>query len=379
MGKISILFSKSEYPTYLQTTHILFSVESVPGQGNSFTNTHPDWKEGIFDKFNEWASKQFGLKEMDSDDDAEVPVDKQKAKDIEFEKDESGVLILPPMDEYNTVRQRQRVVRGYIGAVYSRFFFLFFFISFIILIEMIGEFTGYRSSAFPFSLAEKEGQTIYSPKCAPDGFILKDPDHLKGKDIDGLYIHWERRQRKGREPFIIKNSKPGHRAKAKKSLKGKGKQKEDWVNVSTDEEKEERGKEKSEGEESDEENGNGLDVEMMKFGPPKGGKKKVVQFSPRDNHSSPVAGPSTSKYNHRKTPDSILEDPDISNTEPRKRNTEEELDGPPKKLRKVDGRKKGKPSTPIPQTENEGPGKRKRDVKQELEDIPVPQKKSKPS
>jgi hypothetical protein len=64
--------------------------------------------------------KQFGLDELDSDDEAEVPVLMQKAKNIEFERDESGELILPPISEFKTIREKQRVIRGYIGAVYSQ-------------------------------------------------------------------------------------------------------------------------------------------------------------------------------------------------------------------------------------------------------------------
>jgi len=62
--------------------------------------------------------KQFGNEDVESDEDGEVPADMQKAKDIVFEKNDKGHFILPPMDNYNTTKQRQRVVRGYIGAVY---------------------------------------------------------------------------------------------------------------------------------------------------------------------------------------------------------------------------------------------------------------------
>jgi hypothetical protein len=55
---------------------------------------------------------------MDSDDNAPVPVNFQKAKDIEFNKNSVGEFILPPIKNFTTTRQRQRVVRGYIGAVY---------------------------------------------------------------------------------------------------------------------------------------------------------------------------------------------------------------------------------------------------------------------
>lgn len=67
--------------------------------------------------------KQFGLDELDSDDEAEVPVLMQKAKNIEFERDESGELVLPPMSDFKTIREKQRVIRGYIGAVYSQYIY----------------------------------------------------------------------------------------------------------------------------------------------------------------------------------------------------------------------------------------------------------------
>jgi hypothetical protein len=63
--------------------------------------------------------KQFGITEPDSDDNAEVPVHLQKAKDIRFETNVRGHLILPPLENFRTCRQKQRVVRAYIGAIYS--------------------------------------------------------------------------------------------------------------------------------------------------------------------------------------------------------------------------------------------------------------------
>jgi hypothetical protein len=66
---------------------------------------------------------------MDSDDEGEVPVHMQKAKDIQFEVNKKGFFILPPRANFKTIRERQRVIRGYIGAVYraslhlSSFFF----------------------------------------------------------------------------------------------------------------------------------------------------------------------------------------------------------------------------------------------------------------
>lgn len=61
--------------------------------GNLFTESCSDWKEGTFELFKVWASKQFGLRELETDDEAEVPVRKRKAKNIHFEKNDDGVYI----------------------------------------------------------------------------------------------------------------------------------------------------------------------------------------------------------------------------------------------------------------------------------------------
>lgn len=66
--------------------------------------------------------RQFGVNELESGDDADIPIEKQKAKDIKFERRKSGILILPPMDECENVKQKQRVIRGYIGATYRESF-----------------------------------------------------------------------------------------------------------------------------------------------------------------------------------------------------------------------------------------------------------------
>ena len=102
------------------------SVESPVVAGNSFTHSYPDWREGTYENFKDWAAKQFQLKEKDSDDEAEVPVHMQKAKNISFERNEKGFLILPPRMDFKTNHQRQRVIHGYIGAIYSKAFFFFF-------------------------------------------------------------------------------------------------------------------------------------------------------------------------------------------------------------------------------------------------------------
>jgi hypothetical protein len=57
---------------------------------------------------------------MESDDEGKIAPDMQKAKDIAFERNDSGDFILPPMYNCKTTRQKQRVIRGYIGTVYRK-------------------------------------------------------------------------------------------------------------------------------------------------------------------------------------------------------------------------------------------------------------------
>jgi hypothetical protein len=59
------------------------------------------------------------VKDLVSEDEAELPVDLQKAKHIAFEKNKKGYFILPPKTDFKKNKQRQRVIRGYVGAVYS--------------------------------------------------------------------------------------------------------------------------------------------------------------------------------------------------------------------------------------------------------------------
>ena len=89
--------------------------------GNAFTQSFADWRTGTYEYFKDWASKQFNAEDQDSDDDDDVPVQYQKAKDIPFKKNKRGDIVVPPITDYRTVRQRQRVIRGYLGAVYREF------------------------------------------------------------------------------------------------------------------------------------------------------------------------------------------------------------------------------------------------------------------
>jgi hypothetical protein len=83
--------------------------------GNSFTNACKDWNEGMYDSFEQWAVRQFGHKDLETDDEVDLPVHMRKAKTITFKINKRGGFVLPPIVDYNTIRQRQRVVRGTLG------------------------------------------------------------------------------------------------------------------------------------------------------------------------------------------------------------------------------------------------------------------------
>jgi hypothetical protein len=95
-------------------------MESAPVVGNPFTTSCSDWKEGTYDMFRDWAMKQFGTKESDSDEEREVRAHMRKAKDISFDIDKRGMLILPPLSDFRWLREKQRTIRGYVGALYSQ-------------------------------------------------------------------------------------------------------------------------------------------------------------------------------------------------------------------------------------------------------------------
>jgi hypothetical protein len=107
---------------------------------------------------------------------------------------------------------------------------------------MIGDFVGSSKSAFPYILASKDDQMIFSVDSVPKDFCLSDPDHLNGYQIDSLYTHLLGRQRKGLAPFIV--LKGSHQEKPQKSAKAKGKRKAEYVDVSDAGEDHEGGLEK---------------------------------------------------------------------------------------------------------------------------------------
>jgi hypothetical protein len=121
MGWTFKLFSRCSDVDQWYTSNLSLSVESAPQVKNSFMHACPDWKEGTYELFKDWAAKQ--LTDPQSEDEAEegkVPVEFKKAKDISFTRNESGGLILLPMTDYKKIQQKQRLVRTYAGAVYSK-------------------------------------------------------------------------------------------------------------------------------------------------------------------------------------------------------------------------------------------------------------------
>ena len=70
-------------------------METPPLVGNSFTNVHKDWKEGMYKNFKEW-SETIWPSTIGIWSEAELPIEFQKAKDISFEKNHHGHFILPP-------------------------------------------------------------------------------------------------------------------------------------------------------------------------------------------------------------------------------------------------------------------------------------------
>jgi hypothetical protein len=88
--------------------------------GNTFTNSCNDWEEGTYEKFKEWAVRQFGEGKLDLDDEADIPIHRQKSKDMVFKKNRHGHFVLPQKYNFKNNKQKQKVLRGYIGAVYRQ-------------------------------------------------------------------------------------------------------------------------------------------------------------------------------------------------------------------------------------------------------------------
>jgi hypothetical protein len=125
---------------------------------------------------------------------------------------------------------------------------------------MTGDFTGNSISLFPYLLAAKDDQKIYSEDCVPEGFVLSDPDHLKAFDIEALYSHMLGRQKKGLSPFIVLSASPQHvviqkkksQTSKKAGSKGKGKMRYVEIDDMMDVDEEDKGKGEKKEEDSEE-------------------------------------------------------------------------------------------------------------------------------
>ena len=245
---------------------------------------------------------------------------------------------------------------------------------------MTGEFTGNSKAPFPYTLASKDDQDIYSPDSVPEGFKLIDPDHLPSANINSLYNHWLKHQKKGLCLFIVLKAGPHHVAIEKKSEKSKGKAKMDYLDVSDDsdeEEEEDKGKEDKNGEEEKE-----VDVVPPKFGPPGRRVKKLpptthleasTSHLPDPSKSTPLKTASKPNGRHhvptgrRVVPEKSEHDDDQSSlgkVDSEKRSGEDEMlvDTPPRKTKNATKIK--------PPTEKGNP--KKRSAEDELEsDVPA--------
>lgn len=151
-----------------------------------------------------------------------------------------------------------------------------------------GKFTNNTIASFPFSLASKEDQDIYSPESVPDGFVLSDPDHLTGTQIESLYLHWLGRQQKKLSPFIMLKASPQHQTTVRMSEKAKGKRKIPYHDVVTSDEGEgsRDGSDVPAGDENDEDEDDKGEEEIspgVKRGPPN-------RNSMKKQHSSQKVG-----------------------------------------------------------------------------------------
>ena len=172
--------------------------------------------------------------------------------------------------------------------------------------NITGDFTGNSRAAFPYLLAAKPDQKIFSPDSVPKDFTLSDPDHLNAFKIEALYHHLLDRQKKGLSPFVVLNPGPLHGAfgkKAQKSGKAKGKQKILYVEVGSEDGEEDEEKVDGEKDDTPDEELEQEDVDKNEEEEEEGDDdeeiRSVVNYGPpnrRGNPSTPplsqVAGPS---------------------------------------------------------------------------------------
>ena len=159
-----------------------------------------------------------------------------------------------------------------------------------------GKSTGSRTASFPFRLASKEDQKIFSPDSVPDNFILSDPNHLGVPQINSLYNHWLEKQCKGHPPFIMINASPLHAHLTSKSSKVKERKKKmEYVPLGSDDESV-KGDEEDVGDDDDDVQKDEAEdiLKAVKRGPPT--KKRNLQQEEAENVPKTVKrGPPTTK------------------------------------------------------------------------------------
>ena len=101
-------FKPSSMSTHVRQSYpsnLSLNVKSAPKVRNLFTHACPEWKEGTYELFKDWAVKQFSDPRSEDEGEGDVPVEYKKMKDILFERNGSGGLIIPPMSEYVKSRE----------------------------------------------------------------------------------------------------------------------------------------------------------------------------------------------------------------------------------------------------------------------------------
>jgi hypothetical protein len=188
--------------------------------------------------------------------------------------------------------------------------------SFFFLTPTAGNFTGNSRAAFPFTLAAREDQTIFSLDSVPENFSLSDPDHLTAAQINELCNHWLARQRRGLAPFVVTNASPLHAVPAKPMKNGKGKEKMKYVHVNTDDES--VVEEEEDGNVRDEAEG---EPQALKYGPPTGrglknppslrfAEKPIAEAGP-SHRKAPKASKDVRKAKKPKQVEETAEDGDV--------------------------------------------------------------------
>ena len=70
----------------------------------------------MYENFKDWSVKKIGHQPLESGDEAEFPIQFQYL----FIKEPLRVFHFAPLQNYRTIKQKQRVIWAYVGAVYHK-------------------------------------------------------------------------------------------------------------------------------------------------------------------------------------------------------------------------------------------------------------------